>query len=47
MPGPYRITDTGDVCIDFGNGATRCDLYVQSGNRTILIDEKGDRYPVR
>ena len=47
VPGTYRITDTGEVCIDFENGATRCDFYVQSGNRTILIDEKGDRYPVR
>ncbi len=45
--GSYRIAEDGSVCIAYRNGFSRCDLYVRSGERLILIDEKGDRYPVR
>ncbi|SLN74232.1 hypothetical protein [Ruegeria meonggei] len=45
--GTYSIAEDGSVCIAYRNGFTRCDLYVRSGERLILIDEKGDRYPVR
>jgi hypothetical protein len=47
VPGEYRIAEDGAVCIAFRNGATRCDLYVLNNGRMLLIDEKGDRYPVR
>ena len=45
--GTYSIADDGSICIAYRNGFNRCDLYVRSGERLILIDEKGDRYPVR
>ena len=45
--GTYSIAEDGSVCIAYRNGFSRCDLYVRSGERLILIDEKGDRYPVR
>nr|WP_245220560.1 MULTISPECIES: hypothetical protein [unclassified Ruegeria] len=45
--GTYSIADDGSVCIAYRNGFSRCDLYVHSGERLILIDQKGDRYPVR
>lgn len=45
--GTYSIAQDGSVCIAYRNGFSRCDLYVHSGERLILIDEKGDRYPVR
>ena len=45
--GTYSIAQDGSVCIAYRNGFSRCDLYVRSGDRLILIDEKGDRYPVR
>lgn len=45
--GTYSIAEDGSVCIAFRNGFSRCDLYVRSGDRLILIDEKGDRYPVK
>ncbi|MEZ5779980.1 MAG: hypothetical protein R3E44_16625 [Paracoccaceae bacterium] len=45
--GRYRIEQDGSVCVDFINGFTRCDLYVRNGGRVLLIDEKGDRYPLR
>ena len=45
--GTYSIAEDGSVCIAYRNGLSRCDLFVRSGERLILIDEKGDRYPVR
>ncbi len=45
--GTYSIAEDGSICIAYRNGFSRCDLYVRSGERLILIDEKGDRYPVR
>ncbi len=45
--GRYRIEADGSVCVDFVNGFSRCDLYVRNGDRVLLIDEKGDRYPLQ
>ncbi len=45
--GTYSIAEDGSICIAYRNGFSRCDLFVRSGERLILIDEKGDRYPVR
>ncbi|WP_171208828.1 MULTISPECIES: hypothetical protein [unclassified Ruegeria] len=45
--GTYSIAEDGSICIDYRNGFSRCDLYVRSGDRLIVIDQKGDRYPVR
>ncbi|MDJ0822291.1 MAG: hypothetical protein QNJ09_10855 [Paracoccaceae bacterium] len=45
--GYWRVEDTGAVCIDFVNGFSRCDLYVRNGDRLLLIDENGARFPVR
>jgi hypothetical protein len=45
--GLYRIEEDGSVCVDFVNGWSRCDLYVRNGGRVLLIDQKGDRYPLK
>ena len=45
--GRYEIRADGTVCIDYRNGFARCDKYVQSGNRIVLLTEKGLRFPVR
>lgn len=45
--GSYHIAEDGSICVAYRNGFSRCDLYVHSGERLILIDEKGNRYPVR
>jgi len=45
--GTYAIAEDGSVCVQYRNGFSRCDLYVRNKGRLILIDEKGDRYPVR
>lgn len=45
--GRYRIEADGTVCIQYRNGFSRCDRYVQSGERIILLTGKGLRFPVR
>ena len=43
----YWSISNGAVCVEFLNGFSRCDMIVQNGNRLILLDERGDRYPIR
>ena len=45
--GTYAVTDDSAVCVTFDNGFSRCDTYVQAGERLVLIVENGDRYPVK
>ena len=45
--GSYRVETDGSVCVAFINGAERCDLLVRNGDRVILINEDGARFPVR
>jgi hypothetical protein len=45
--GQYRLLDDSLVCVDFDNGSSRCDRFVRSGERVILIIADGTRFPVR
>jgi hypothetical protein len=45
--GRFWIEDDGRVCIAFRNGFDRCDIYVRSGGRLILLTQQGERYPVK
>lgn len=45
--GRYRLEADGTVCIDYRNGFGRCDRYVQSGSRIVMLTEKGERFPLR
>ncbi|MFZ5964087.1 hypothetical protein ACOXXX_14140 [Thalassococcus sp. BH17M4-6] len=45
--GYWSLSDAGTVCIAFVNGFSRCDLYVRDGDRLVMLDAKGARYPVR
>lgn len=46
-PGRYSIAADGTVCIAYFNGFSRCDRYVESAGRIVLLTEDGERYPVR
>ena len=46
-PGTYEVRDDSFICTVFHNGFNRCDLFVQSNDRVVLIIENGERYPVR
>ena len=45
--GSYSLREGGVVCTDFNHGFSRCDRYVENAGRLILINEAGDRFPVR
>lgn len=45
--GRYETFDDSRVCVDFDNGSARCDLFVQDGQRLVLITADGTRFPVR
>lgn len=45
--GAYEVGEDGTVCIAFRNGFGRCDRYVESGGRVVMLTEKGERFPVR
>lgn len=44
--GEFHLAEDGSVCVDFYNGHSRCDLYVQNDGMLYLITEAGDRFPV-
>ena len=45
--GRYTISDDSTVCIAFDNGFSRCDMYVRSGEKLVLLTEAGLRFPIR
>lgn len=45
--GTFYIKPDGVVCVDYANGSARCDQFVRSHNRLVLLTEDGGRYPVR
>lgn len=45
--GQYSIAPDGTVCVIYRNGFDRCDRYVESGGRIVLLTQKGLRFPVR
>ncbi|WP_085796230.1 hypothetical protein [Falsiruegeria litorea] len=45
--GTFEVVEDGSICTAFRNGFNRCDLFVHSKGRLVLITEKGERYPVR
>ncbi len=45
--GWFDVAEGGVICIDYVNGSSRCDLYVESAGRLLMIDAEGNRFPVR
>ncbi|MDF1726722.1 MAG: hypothetical protein P1U53_03125 [Sulfitobacter sp.] len=45
--GTYEIGTEGMICILFDNGRDRCDRFVTSHGRVVMITEEGERYPIR
>ena len=41
------VLEDGIICIVYRNGFDRCDMYVRSGGRLVVLTEDGERYPVR
>lgn len=45
--GVHDIRDNGVVCITYDSGAERCDMFVMSNDRLVLLTDDGQRYPLR
>lgn len=45
--GRFNVGPNGVVCVDFRNGRQRCDRFVRSHGRIVMITEDGQRFPVR
>lgn len=45
--GSFNVAPDGLICIDFRNGRSRCDRFVRSHGRLVMITESGDRFPIR
>jgi len=45
--GQFEVRPDGLVCITFRNGRGRCDMYVRSRGRTVMITSRGERFPIR
>ncbi len=45
--GHYAVGEDSTICITFVTGVERCDLYVQNGERLVLITQDGMRFPVK
>ena len=45
--GRFRVEGEGQICIDYRNGFSRCDMYVRNAGRLVLLTEDGERYPVK
>lgn len=45
--GQYNIAEDGTVCIDYRNGFSRCDRYIEADGRIVLLTENGLRFPIR
>lgn len=45
--GQYTVGPDGTVCIAFQNGFDRCDRYVKSDGRIVMLTQKGERFPLR
>lgn len=45
--GRFQIEGDGTICIAFNNGRSRCDAFVRSHGRLVMITQSGDRFPIR
>lgn len=45
--GTFEIGPDGVICILFQNGRDRCDQFVRSHGRLVMITQSGDRFPIR
>ena len=45
--GRFEVGPDGVVCILFRNGRDRCDMFVRSHGRLVMVTQSGDRFPIR
>lgn len=45
--GYFTVGEDSTICVEFVTSVTRCDLYVEAGDRLVLITEDGMRFPIK
>jgi len=45
--GKFEVGPEGAICIKYRNGRNRCDRFVRSHGRLVMITQTGDRFPIR
>ena len=45
--GRYEIGQDGQICVQYRNGFSRCDVYVRNSGRLVLLTARGERFPIR
>lgn len=45
--GKFEVRPDGAICVLFNNGRDRCDFFVHSHGRVVMITQSGERYPIR
>ena len=45
--GRFEVGPEGVVCVDFRNGRQRCDQFVRSHRRIVMITQDGQRFPIK
>lgn len=45
--GDFTVGSDGVICIAYQNGRTRCDRFVRSHGRLVMLTEDGQRFAIR
>lgn len=45
--GLFTLRPDGRLCIDYGDGTSRCDLYLREGQMRLLLTKGKGRFPFR
>ncbi|KEJ90979.1 hypothetical protein [Sulfitobacter donghicola] len=45
--GSFVVENDGLVCIAYRNGRSRCDRYVRSHGRVVMLTQSGERFAIR
>ncbi len=45
--GIHDIQENGVVCVTYETGQERCDMFVLSGERLVMLTDDGQRFPLR
>lgn len=45
--GTFDIGEDGTICVAYRNGRARCDRFVRSHGRLVMLTADGQRFPVR
>lgn len=45
--GAFSIGEDGVICIEYQNGRSRCDRFVNSHGRLVMLTEDGQRFAIR